>query len=56
MGIGAWIFNVLFVIFIFIYAYAHANKETLPKDNVEQARWNLLIIFIILPILIAILF
>jgi len=56
MGLGMWIFNVLFVIGIFVLTYGEANKETLPPDNVESARWSMLIIFIILPILFAVIF
>lgn len=56
MGLGAWIFNVLFVIAILIVTYGEANKETMPADNVESARFSLLIIFIIIPIILALVF
>lgn len=56
MGLGAWIFNVIFVISIFVQAYAEANKETLPEDVIEMSRWNMVIILLLIPILIAVIF
>lgn len=56
MGLGVWIFNVLFVLAIFVQAYAEANKESIPEEVIEMSRWNMLIIFLIFPILIAIVF
>lgn len=56
MGLGAWIFNVIFVVAILTLTYGEANKETMPADNVESARFSLLIIFIIVPILVALVF
>lgn len=56
IGIGAWIFNVVFVVCIFLIAYGKANEDTMPTDVVEKSKYMMLITLFVIPILVAILF